>query len=502
MEKSKDIYTKLTASSEEALVAITAPNNEGTFASNDYLFRGAIFGRDSLEVAEDVIHTHPEITKSTILTLASLQGFKYDLVNEEEPGKIHHEFRREKGLSEPQETIFKALTDNWGKEYSSKNECWQMNYFGSVDSTPLFLRTVAKYRETIDPDILNERIVRRDGTEVSLYESVVAASSWLIDRLNQDVLGLLTYKRQNPKGIANQAWKDSDEFYTHLNGEKVNHQEPIASIEVQGLAYDALLAAADMVPEMSEDLRQKADIVQQNTLNILWQEDKKYFALGLDYVDGEPRIIQTKTANPASLLDTRIFDNLPEQQKQIYVSGIVDTIFSNDFMTKAGVRSRALSQSDLIKYWDYHGSFVVWSKESYDIIKGLHRQGLHKLGAQIENRVLNTSRADSSFREFHFVDSLGRVLYGPQSDENTADLIRVPSTNNPESIQAWTVAAVIGILHRKHQALDTLDHTWKFLLERETLNSTPNVEDWDQTEEIEQEYPAHAYLISSQAAFA
>src|SRR5215212_4093772 len=79
-----------------ALNTVTSKSGMGVFASSDRLFKGAVFGRDSLEVAEDLMYIKPKLVESILLTLASLQGERDDRDNEEEPGKIIHEYRTPK----------------------------------------------------------------------------------------------------------------------------------------------------------------------------------------------------------------------------------------------------------------------------------------------------------------------------------------------------------------------------------------------------------------------
>src|SRR6185312_7222818 len=83
--------TRLTPT--QAMYSVTSKSGKGVYASSDRLFRGAVFGRDSLEVAEDLMYIKPRLVKKILLTIASLQGEVDNKANEEEPGKIIHEYR-------------------------------------------------------------------------------------------------------------------------------------------------------------------------------------------------------------------------------------------------------------------------------------------------------------------------------------------------------------------------------------------------------------------------
>src|SRR5437868_2294129 len=63
------------------------------YGSTGDLFRDAHFGRDAVEVAEDLLACRPDIARAVIERLAELQGTSVNALTEEEPGKIHHEYR-------------------------------------------------------------------------------------------------------------------------------------------------------------------------------------------------------------------------------------------------------------------------------------------------------------------------------------------------------------------------------------------------------------------------
>jgi glycogen debranching enzyme len=131
-----------------ALRTVTSKTGLGVYASSDSLFKGAVFGRDSLEVADHLLYLRPKLVKKIILTLACLQGEETNNENEEEPGKIIHEFRTQlvdgKPLDIVSQEIFNRLYGLWGGQNGI------LAYYGSIDSTPLFVRLVVKYVEICD----------------------------------------------------------------------------------------------------------------------------------------------------------------------------------------------------------------------------------------------------------------------------------------------------------------------------------------------------------------
>ena len=85
----------------------------------------AIFGRDSLITSFQALPFVPELAATTLRTLPLLQGQRVDPFRDEEPGKILHELR-------------------FG-EMTAFEERPQSPYFGSADSTMLFLILLEEY---------------------------------------------------------------------------------------------------------------------------------------------------------------------------------------------------------------------------------------------------------------------------------------------------------------------------------------------------------------------
>lgn len=480
-----------------AIRSVISKSGKGVYASSDQLFKGAVFGRDSLVVAEDLMTLRPQLVKRILVTLASLQGLKHHSANEEEPGKIIHEYRTRivdgKPLSGMPLRIFEEISHRWGGNDD------ELIYYGSVDSTPQYIRSLCEYCSFYGQRILWRKVERRNGQKVTVLESLVDALSWLESKIDNSKSGLIEYHAHNPDSIENQVWKDSKEFYIHENGRFVNHARPVASIEVQGLAYDALMAARDYLPDRQKELKEKAYKLRDRTIELLWQPERRYFALGLDYdQEGNLRLIKTTTANPASLLNTRIFEDVLSPHKERYIGDIVANIMGTDFLSDAGIRSRALSEADLIPFWDYHGSFVSWPKETFDIAKGMRKQGFPILAKELENRLLNVVRKHRAYPEFLFVDPRGRVLGSSSGAHRHTHSLTVKSTNSPETIQAWTVSAILAIQADRRPGLRLgryKQEEWQKELEAEVLTHIPRVAalKW---RALNARYPDYPYILT------
>src|SRR6266404_3801084 len=150
----------------QALHTVTSKTGLGVYASSDRLFRGAVFGRDSLEVAEDLMYIKPKLVEKILLTLAGLQGQVNNKANEEEPGKIIHEYRTPhidgRLLNQVSREIYERLGSMWGGTED------HLAYYGSVDSTPHFIKVLAAYCQAYGMEILTQTIITRSGDEESV----------------------------------------------------------------------------------------------------------------------------------------------------------------------------------------------------------------------------------------------------------------------------------------------------------------------------------------------
>ena len=103
-------------------------------------------------------------------------------------------------------------------------------YYGSVDSTPLFVMLLAEcWRWGADEDFVR-----------SLLPAADAALAWAKRYGDKDGDGFIEYRRATDRGLINQGWKDSFDGINDATGHTAD--PPIALCEVQGYQYAALLA--------------------------------------------------------------------------------------------------------------------------------------------------------------------------------------------------------------------------------------------------------------------
>lgn len=404
-----------------------------------------VFGRDSLRVAFDLIEFYPKLAETTIRKLAETQGTTYHAAREEEMGRIAHEIRT------PDDPIAERITaeDGWG---------WP--YYGTVDATPEFIRTIAAYCTYHDPqgNILKEMYVDRDGAAQPLSLAFTRAIDWITMRIRNSPLGLLEFKSSIPRGLDNQAWKDSWDSYHHEDGTLANHEHGVASVEVQATAHDALLDAADMYERVlnrsddAQDLRDIAATIKRTVREKFWVDEKGgYFALGLDYTDNrEACPMKIRTSNMGHLLASRILDGNDEESIRMR-KALLQQLRSPELLSVSGIRTLA---SDEVRFRPgaYHNG-SVWIWDTHNIAKGARRHNdepaFLEFADHLDEKVLAVVDALGSFPEYvRGGDSFeinSYIIDVLDTEQNRVNRIEQP----PQEVQAWTVAAILATKRRR-----------------------------------------------------
>lgn len=397
-----------------------------------------LFGRDSLRTAIDLIPSFPELAKSTVFSLAELQGVSSNIQREEEPGRIVHEAR---DASDP---IAVELSERLG---------WGWPYYGSVDATPELIRTLTAYIQHPQegPDFLWETYTDRNNETQPIHYALDKAVDWIETRRSQNAEGLLEFQSVIPKGIENQVWKDSWDAYHHTDGSLANHKNGIASIEVQVTAYDALLDAANLYethlsnPQRAQELRESAEAFRETILELFWTEEKGgYFVLGTDRdEDGTPRQLKIRTSNMGHALNSRLLeDSSPRSVKMREAT--VQQLMSPEMLNISGIRTLA---SDELRFRPgaYHNG-SVWLWDTHHIAKGLRRHGYETFATDIDRRILYVVETTKLFPEYVRGDSAEK----PSINESTVVIWdELNKRENkveqpPQEVQAWTVAAILA----------------------------------------------------------
>lgn len=426
-----------------ALAALTFDDaeNQGDAPPHLKLYE-AIFGRDALRVAIDSMSSYPELARTTVLKLASLQGVEYNTEREEEPGRIAHEVR------DANDTEAIRLTAEQG---------WGWPYYGSVDATPEFIRTLTAYCQKSEENraFLGETYIDRRGEEQTISHALEMSIEWILQRLSRNAEGLLESKSVLPRGIENQVWKDSWDAYHHADGQLANHAFGVTSIEVQVTTYDALIDAAELFEDILDDshtadrLRKIATRLRPAILDIFWTEEKGgYFVLGTDRDDnGKLRQLKVRTSNMGHVLNSRLLEgDDPEIVRRR--EAVVNQLFSPEMLNVSGIRTLA---SDEVRFRPgaYHNG-SVWLWDTHHIAKGLRRFGYKDKANDLDQRILNVANTTNMFPEYVRGDDSDTPTINTKTiilwDDNAHRENEVEQP--PQEVQAWTVAAILATKNR------------------------------------------------------
>jgi glycogen debranching enzyme len=476
-----------TSSALKALARLRE-KGKGIHPSEGENFNHTLFARDSAISARQLIGHDPTIAHETILALASRQGAQFNPRTEEEPGRMHHEERDmtkwKAGL--PNKLMRSALSVLWGGSATN-----MMTYF-SMDATPLYLLLVSDYT-VYDASILDERVTLRDGSNISIAESLEAAADWIIGHQTQEKL--IEIPRHNRYSLTHQTWKDSLTGYIHGNGDSLNLSQPVAYLEVQALCVDSLIRTADTLkkrsPQKAIHWKKVAEEITQATLHDFWEEGSQYFISSIDRdKHGERRKNSVEQSDPGWLLNTAIFDHLSERERKKYVSGIISKLFSADFLTDAGIRSRSLQYADVLAVADYHGALTSWPIDTYMISQGLRRQGFAKLADQLDARIINSVNISGEFYEFFIVDKDGTVVLNLEQAKKRGSHAKTLAIQFlPDKGFGWTVAADIMVKNRrKLHWKPAPERPWNRSLERKILSRIPEISPVTTREELRKRF--------------
>ena len=215
---------------------------------------------------------------ATLEVLAARQAVVDDPWTDAEPGKILHEIRT--------------------GEMARTGELPFAMYYGSIDSTPLWLILLGETYDWTGDDDLVER----------LWPNALAALAW-IDRFGDlDGDGFVEYQRRSERGLINQGWKDSVDAIRDRDGG--TGEGPIALAEVQAYVHDAKRRMAHLArrrgeTDLADRLGREADELKTRFNARFWVADKGFYAMALD---GSKRPMDALASNVGQALWGGIVD--------------------------------------------------------------------------------------------------------------------------------------------------------------------------------------------------
>jgi glycogen debranching enzyme len=228
--------------------------------------------------------------------------------------------------------------------------------------------------------------------------------------------------------LTHTAWKDSDMSVQFADGTEAT--PPLASVEVQGYVYDALVRGAHLLrtvlddPELADVLEQRARTLREQFEDAFWLPERTYYAAALT---DDGRHVDAYTSNVGQCLWSGIVD--PDR-----ADAVVDRLFSEELYSGWGVRSMSTADAGYSPVSYHIGS--IWPHDNSLIALGLARYGYADRVESLSRDVLDAAS--------NLTDNRMPEVFCGFSDET--DPVRYPASCEPQAWGAGTPYALARAL--------------------------------------------------------
>ena len=344
VRSSNQLFNEVAHRSVADITMLSTDTEFGPYPYAGIPWFSTVFGRDAIITALETLWLDPAIGKGVLGYLAAHQATAFDPAADAEPGKILHEVRHGE-MAELGEVPFR-------------------HYYGSIDSTPLFVMLAGAYLErTGDLDFIR-----------SIRPNIDAALAWIDEHGDRDGDGFIEYGRLTDQGLVNQGWKDSHDSVFHADGGIA--RGPIALAEVQAYAYGAWKAAETMHAALGE--QDIANRYGERAEAFRHAFDAAFFDAVLGtYVlalDGGKKPCRVRSSNAGHVL----FTGLALEKR---AEAVVRTLMAPASFSGWGVRTIASTEARYNPMSYHNGS--IWPHDNAMIAAGFSRYGYRREAAQI-----------------------------------------------------------------------------------------------------------------------